>query len=104
MQFPKLVELELRISHDCAHHFRKVPYGLAETIWVRGLRSWCCRPFCCSWDFEVLYYPALPQLRMLTTLSRPYHDRPIVLELGLNPPDHPSILLNMGPPVEMNTE
>ncbi len=93
VDFPKLVDLELHISPDCAHYFRKVPYSLAEIVWVRGLRSYCCKPFCCSWDFEILYYPIEPEPRMVTHLE-PFHDRPIVLDLGLNTGGYPSMLLS----------
>ncbi len=35
--FPKLVELELHISSECAKYFRKVPHSLAEAVWHGGL-------------------------------------------------------------------
>src|SRR3546814_8826078 len=53
---PKLQLMELRISRECAEYFRKVPYSLAETIWLEGLDSICGRPFCCFWDVSVIYY------------------------------------------------
>jgi hypothetical protein len=55
--FPKLVELELRVSQDCAAYFRKASYSLAETIWVQGLRPACNLPFCCGCEYPVLFYP-----------------------------------------------
>lgn len=45
VHFPRLVELELHISLQCADYFRKVPYSLAETIWVQGLKPACFEPF-----------------------------------------------------------
>jgi hypothetical protein len=82
--FPKLVELELRISHECAHYFRMVPYSLAEAIWVNGLEAECGVPFCCVCECCVLYYPREPKVWSLTKLGCP-HEGPVVLEVTLRP-------------------
>lgn len=86
--FPRLVEFELWLTLYCAHYFRNVPYSLSETVWTTGLMSACDAPLCC-WDIGVLYYPMLPQPKLLTQLSRPVHDEPVVLEVSLNTPDAP---------------
>lgn len=84
VSFPKLVELELHISRECADYFRKVPYNLAETIWVEGLCSECCRPFCCTYEYAVLFYPREPDVSRMVELDR-YHNGPVVLAVTLRP-------------------
>lgn len=78
VQIPKFVELELHIALDCAEYFRKVPYSLAETIWVQGLRPACFMPFCCDCQYGVLYYPRVPIVRPIRRIHLD-HTGPMVL-------------------------
>lgn len=82
--FPKLVELELRIAQDCADYFSKVPYSLAETIWVQGLRPACNIPFCCGCEYDVHFYPREPSVRTSTELA-PDHTEPVIFTVNLSP-------------------
>lgn len=83
VQIPKLVELELHIARDCADYFRKVPYALAETIWVRGLRPACYIPFCCDCQYGVLYYPREPKVQSIREIHVG-HTGPMVLAVTLD--------------------
>lgn len=78
---PKLQFLELRISRKCAEYFRKVPYSVAETIWLEGLDSICGRPFCCFWEVSILYYPRELEVGVLSGGAA---RGPIVLEVTLS--------------------
>ena len=82
--FPKLVELELRISQECADYFREVPYSLAESIWLGGLRPACFVSFCCDCQYSVLYYPREPKVRTVSNLAFRRTD-PVVLAVTLSP-------------------
>lgn len=75
----KLVELELRLTPTIADYFSDVPYTLAETIWLGGLKSYCPRLFCCA-DYPVLYYPMEPFVERITDMDN-YKGGPIILDV-----------------------
>lgn len=79
-RFPKLVELELHISRDCAEYFGKVPYSLAEAIWIKGLTSLCGRAFCGTPECAVLFYRRAPEVSRIVELDS-YHTGPVVLQV-----------------------
>ena len=66
--YPKLLEMELRLSPKAVIYFKDTPYTLANTIWTQGVHPDCDVAFCCC-ELPVLYSSLEPVIKCLTNIK-----------------------------------